>query len=446
MSAADLKVTTETRPGSRLLVVLTVPAERCQASYEGAIRRLSRSVKLPGFRKGQVPRPVLLQQVGSLRIRANALEDLIENVWQEALERESIEALGQPEMSTGFEILLDAFRADEALTVTLETDIAPTPKLKATKGLKAEVEKVDYDPNRIDEMLEQSRKQLATLVPVEGRTAKSGDVAVVSFRGTYSDDGNELEGGNIDTMDVDLEDDQIIPGFTEGIIGMAIGDERAINCRFPDDHPSKNARGRQVDFLVNLQDLKTRELPALDDAFAKQTSEKETLVELRADLEQRLRDDVERQKTNNRHNALLKALVEQLEVDLPETLVERETRNLVEQTAEQFAHQGADVKSLLTPEFVRNLMKSSRPEAERRLRRSLALTTLARDEQLKLEESVINAKMQELSRQLSGQGGFSPQHLRQAVTNSLLQDLLLKWLEENSTIIEVKPEPNPNPK
>ncbi|GCE64774.1 trigger factor [cyanobiont of Ornithocercus magnificus] len=443
MSAADLKVTTETRPGSRLLVVLTVSAERCHASYEGAIRRLSRSVKLPGFRKGQVPRPVLLQQVGSLRIRANALEDLIETVWQEALERESIEALGQPEISAGFEVLLDAFRADEALTVTLETDIAPTPKLKATKGLKAEVEKVDYDPNRIDEMLEQSRKQLATLVPVEGRAAKSGDVAVVSFRGTYSDDGSELEGGNTDTMDVDLEDDQIIPGFTEGIIGMAIGDERAINCRFPDDHPSKNARGRQVDFLVNLQDLKTRELPALDDAFAKQASEKETLVELRADLEQRLRDDVERQKTNNRHDALLKALVEQLEVDLPETLVERETRNLVEQTAEQFAHQGVDVKSLLTPEFVRNLMKSSRPEAERRLRRSLALTTLARDEQLKLEESVINAKMQELSRQLSGQGGFSPQHLRQAVTNSLLQDLLLKWLEENSTIIEVKPEPNP---
>ena len=440
MSAADLKVTTETRPSSRLLVVLTIPAERCQKSYEGAIRRLSRSVKLPGFRQGQVPRPVLLQQIGSLRIRANALEELIESTWKEALEQKSIEALGQPEVSGGFEVLLDAFQPGETLTVTLETDVVPIARLRATKGLKAEVEIVDYDPTDVDKMLEQSRRQLATLVPVEGRAAEKSDVAVVSFHSTYSDDESEVEGGKADAMEVDLDDNRMIPGFTEGIIGMAIGDERTIRCRFPDDHPKKSARGRQANFLVSLQDLKTRELPELDDSFAKQTSEKETLAELRADLEERLRKDVERRKVNNRHDALLKALVEQLEVDLPKTLVEQETRNLVEQAAEQFARQGADIKSLLTPEFVHNLMKSSRPEAEERLRLSLALTALARDEQLSLEESAINARMQEVSRQFSGKESISPKRLRQAVTNTLLQELLLTWLEKNSMITEVKSE------
>jgi trigger factor len=137
MSAASLKVTTASRPGSRLAVEMAVPAERSQASYEEAINRLSRSVNLPGFRKGKVPRTVLVQQLGALRIRATALETLVENIWRDALAQETIEALGQPELSGGFEQLLDTFKPGEALTVTMETDVAPSPKLKSTKGLKA---------------------------------------------------------------------------------------------------------------------------------------------------------------------------------------------------------------------------------------------------------------------------------------------------------------------
>ena len=118
---------------------------------------------------------------------------------------------------------------------------------------------------------------------------------------------------------------------------------------------------------INLKELKTRELPDLDDAFAQQSSDKATLEELRNDLEQRLQEDAKRRDRSNRHDALLEALTEQLEVDLPNTLVQQEIRNLVEQTASQFAQQGMDVKSMFTPELVRSLMESSRPEAEERL-------------------------------------------------------------------------------
>ena len=186
MSAASLKVTTASRPGSRLAVEMAVPAERSQASYEEAINRLSRSVNLPGFRKGKVPRTVLVQQLGALRIRATALETLVESIWRDALAQETIEALGQPELSGGFEELLDTFKPGEALTVTMETDVAPSPKLKSTKGLKAEAESVAFDAAKVDEMLEQSRRQLATVVPVEGRKAEKGDIAVVGFKGTYA--------------------------------------------------------------------------------------------------------------------------------------------------------------------------------------------------------------------------------------------------------------------
>ena len=121
-----------------------------------------------------MPRTVLVQQLGALRIRATALESLVDGVWRDAIQQEKLEPLSQPELSDGFDKLLDGFQPGEELTFTLETDVAPTPKLKSTKGLKAEFEAVSYDASQVDAMLEDSRKQLATVVPVEGRAAEKG--------------------------------------------------------------------------------------------------------------------------------------------------------------------------------------------------------------------------------------------------------------------------------
>jgi trigger factor len=446
MSAATLKVSTESRPSSRLAVTVTVPGERCTASYEEAIKSLSRSINLPGFRKGKVPRSVLVQQLGGVRIKATALEKLIDSAWRDAIKQESLEPISQPDLSSGFDGLLESFNPGDELTFTLEADVAPTPKLKSTKGLKAEYEAVVYDASRVDSMIEDSRKQLATVVPVEGRAAEKGDIAVLGFKGTYSDDGSEIEGGSADSMDVDLDNGRMIPGFIEGVIGMKVGESKSVDCQFPDDYPKEDARGRKAAFEIELKDLKTRELPELDDAFAKQASEQDTMADLRKDLEQRLKDDAERRQTSNRNDGLVKALVEQLEVDLPEALIQQESRNLVEQTAAQFAQQGMDVKSLFTPDLIRNLMQNSRPEAEERLRRSFALTALAEAEDIKLDDSAIDTKLKEGKKDLSADAKVDPERLRQAVMDDLMQEQLMSWLETNSTLTEKAPEPESDTK
>ena len=446
MSAAALKVSTESRPSSRLAVTVTVPGERCTASYEEAIKSLSRSINLPGFRKGKVPRSVLVQQLGGVRIKATALEKLIDSAWRDAIKQESLEPISQPDLSSGFDGLLESFNPGAELTFTLEADVAPTPKLKSTKGLKAEYESVAYDPSRVDSMIDDSRKQLATVVPVEGRAAEKGDIAVLGFKGTYSDDGSEIEGGSADSMDVDLDNGRMIPGFIEGVIGMKVGESKSVDCQFPDDYPKEDARGRKAAFAIELKDLKTRELPELDDAFAKQASEQDTMADLRKDLEQRLKDDAERRQTSNRHDGLVKALVDQLEVDLPEALIQQESRNLVEQTAAQFAQQGMDVKSLFTPDLIRNLMQNSRPEAEERLRRSFALTALAKAEDIKLDDSAIDTKLKEVKKDLSADAKVDPERLRQAVMDDLMQEQLMSWLETNSTLTEKAPEPESDTK
>ena len=446
MSAATLKVSTESRPSSRLAVTVTVPGERCTASYEEAIKSLSRSINLPGFRKGKVPRSVLVQQLGGVRIKATALEKLIDSAWRDAIKQESLEPISQPDLSSGFDGLLESFNPGDELTFTLEADVAPTPKLKSTKGLKAEYEAVVYDASRVDSMIEDSRKQLATVVPVEGRAAEKGDIAVLGFKGTYSDDGSEIEGGSADSMDVDLDNGRMIPGFIEGVIGMKVGESKSVDCQFPDDYPKEDARGRKAAFEIELKDLKTRELPELDDAFAKQASEQDTMADLRKDLEQRLKDDAERRQTSNRNDGLVKALVEQLEVDLPEALIQQESRNLVEQTAAQFAQQGMDVKSLFTPDLIRNLMQNSRPEAEERLRRSFALTALAEAEDIKLDDSAIDTKLKEVKKDLSADAKVDPERLRQAAMDDLMQEQLMSWLETNSTLTEKAPEPESDTK
>ena len=435
-AASPLSIKASPRPGSRVALEVAIPGGRSQASYDAAVDKLSRSIKLPGFRKGKVPRPVLLQQIGPLRIRATALEDLVEAAFRDAVSQEMVAAIGRPELTEGFEVVLERFEPGSALTITLELDVEPTPKLKSTKGLKAEAEAISFDPARIDELIEQSRKQLATLVPVEGRPAASGDVAVLSFSGIYVDSGEAISGGSSDAMEVELEEGRMIPGFVEGVIGMAIGASKTIDCQFPDTYPQEDAAGRQSRFEISLKDLKCRELPALDDAFAQQASDKATLAELRGDLETRLKDDAERRAKASRHDALLAALVQELEVELPETLVQQEIRNLVEQTAGQIAQQGMDVKKLFTPDLVRSLMDTSRPEAEERLRRSLALKALAAAEAIEVEAKELETKIKEISRGLSQQGNIDPERLRLAVADDLLRDKLLEWLEANSTITE----------
>ncbi len=439
---ASLQVSTSPRPGSRLAVEIGVTGSRCQASYDAALAKLSRSIKLPGFRKGKVPRPVLLQQIGPLRIRATALEELVDSAFRDAVGQAKIEAISAPQLNEAFEAVLARFEPGSALTFTLELDVEPTPSLKLTKGLQAEAEAISYDPARVDELLDQSRRRLATLVPVEGRAAASGDVAEVSFSGTYSDTGEAIEGGSSEGMEVELEEGRMIPGFIEGILGMEPGDSRTVSCSFPESYPQAEAAGRPAEFEITLIELKTQELPPLDDAFAQQASDKSTLAELRADLETRLQEDAERRHRANRHDALLEALVEQLEVELPETLIQTEIRNLIEQTASQIAQQGMDVKKLFTQDLVRSLVDTSRPEAEQRLRRNLALKALAAAEAIAVAEADIEAKVKEVSLGLSDTSTIDPQRLRLAVGDDLLNERLLEWLEANSTVTEKPPATN----
>ena len=441
MSAAKLKVKTSSKPNSRIAVEVEVPVDRCKNSYNEALSKLSRSISIPGFRKGKVPKAVVIQQLGVKRIQASALESLLQKVWTEALDQEGIEPLCEPELEDGFETILEKFNPEKTLKLTLETDIAPIPTLKKSSGLTAEVEKLIFDPKKVDELIEQSRAQLATKVPVSDRAAKKGDIALVSFKGIFSDDGSEIEGGRADSVELELEEGRMIPGFIEGIVGMNIKDKKVLKCEFPKDYHQEDAKGRKAEFNVSLEDLKVKELPDLNDEFAKQASDKENMADLRADLEKRLIEDTNRKQTKNLQDSLLDALVKELEVELPQSLIDKEVRVIVEQTAQNFAQQGIDVKKMFTPELVKSLMESSKGEAEKKLRQKLALNALAKSEKIEVSPKEINSKLKEVEADIkvSKEKNIDVDRLKEAITDDLLQEKLFDWLEENNTVVEKAP-------
>ena len=438
MSAAKLKVKTSSVPNSRIALEVEVPADRCKNSYNEALNKLSRSISIPGFRKGKVPKAVIIQQLGVKRIEASALESLLQKIWTETLDQEGIEPLCEPELLDGFETILENFNPEKILTLKLETDIAPIPKLKKSSGLTAEVQTLKFDSKKIDELIEQSRIQLATKVPVNDRAAKQGDLAILSFKGNFSDDGSAIEGGSGDSIEIELEKGRMIPGFIEGVIGMNINEEKILKCEFPKDYHQEEAKGRKAEFNVTLKDLKIKELPELDDEFAKQASDKENMVDLRSDLEERLKEDNEKKQTKNRQDSLLNALVKELEVELPKSLIDQEVRLIIEQTAQDFAQQGIDVKSMFTPELVKSLMESSKGEAEKKLRQKLALNALAKSEKIEVSENEITAKLKEVEADLkmANEKKIDSDRLKEAIADDLLKEKLFSWLEENNTVIE----------
>ena len=438
MTKEALLVKTTSLPQSRIELALEISSNTCISCVNETINSISRSAKIPGFRLGKIPRQVLIQRVGIKQINASALEKIIDKSWNEALKIKSIEPLSEPELVDEFEDLLKNFSPDKPLKITLRTDIAPKLKLKKSKGISVEIKKSKFDPKSIDEALEKSRNQLANIIPVNNRPAKLGDISVVGFKGIYKDNKKEIDGGFSESMDLELEKNKMIPGFVEGIVGMKINEKKTLNLKFPEDYSHEDSRGREAIFEVILKDLKEKELPELNDDFAKQSGNKDSLKELKKDIETQLKQNFDNTQKNIKIEALMDALAKELDAEIPKAMIDIEVRNNIEQTAQRFAQQGMDIKSTFTPELVKSLAESTRPQAEKNVQRNLALKALSEKENITVEEKDIDQKMKEYEDEINKSSKqIDIQKLKDLVRNDLLKEKLITWLEENSSVKEI---------
>ncbi|MEA5465143.1 trigger factor [Leptothoe sp. PORK10 BA2] len=437
-----MKVTQEKLPDSQVGLEIEVPAEISKQTYEQTLRKYMKTANIPGFRKGKVPRQILVQQLGATRIKAAALEELVQTSIDKAIAQEKIDALGNYQLRSGFETLIEEFEPGKALTISASVDVPPQAQLKQYKNLSVKVEEVVYDAERIPETLAGYQENLASLVPIEDRAAQEGDVAVVDFVGKIAEDGKEpeaFEGGSATEFQVEIKEGRFIPGFVEGIVGMELGQTKDVEVAFPDDYPQPDLAGKPAIFSITLNDLKERELPDLDDDLAQEVSEFETLDELKQSLEERFQQEAKDATQSNTERALLDELVTHLEVEIPKTLLQREVDHIVTQTVMQLSNQGIDVNKFLTKELVENMRNNAKPEATDRLRRTLALGEVAKQESISVDDEAVATRMKEMMAEVENPANIDQDRLKQVVHEDLLKETILTWLAEHATV-ELVPE------
>lgn len=445
--ASDLQVKTSPRPQSRLALEVVVPAERCQRSYDKAVRKLCRTVRLPGFRPGRVPQTAMLQQLGTRQVWITALEQLLEDTAQEVLNDEDLALLGKLQLQDSFDALAQQFKPSESLTLNMEADVRPNATLKAYRDLEVDVEETSIE-DMLEEVLEQQRRSASTTVPLERTTAEMGDVAVIKF-GLQPPDGPDGEASpdlSPRELEVDLvEKNGSIPKLVPLIIGMTVGETKAVpdETGEPENRSENNSPAQQdvdqddkmQDVSITLCELKARQLPTLDDGFAQKVSRFATMAELKDALSQELEVQVQKDNKENRQDALLSILCEDMEVDLPQSMVEQEMEVVMEDYKDQLRARGLDPDLKLNDTLLAQLEQVQLEDARRRLQRNLALETVAKAEQLTVGETELDERVQALRKQLKTQQArkLDPTKLRVFVKTGLLREKALAWLEEHNT-------------
>lgn len=436
-----MKVTLEKVAGSKQSLGIEISPEASKNAYEKMVREATKTVNVPGFRRGKAPRQMLIQRLGGTRrLKEFALQEVLQDTIQEAIEQENVEPLSNYDLDPTFEDLVDRYEPGQALAFAVSFDVTPEVPLQADayKAISVQAEKIEATAEQVDERLEQLRVGRATLVPVEGRPAQLGDTTIIDYQGYFVPEGEgdrqAIEGASSQDFELELAEGKFLPEIIAGLVGMDVETEKEIDLTFPVDYPNEDLAGKAAAFSLNLKEIKEKELPELDDDFAADVSEEhDTLEKLKAFLQKQFEEQAEAQTKSNIQGALTAALVESVEFDMPDSMIEREAQALVSQTAMQMSQYGVDVRKMLTEELVAKMREEARPEAISRLKESLTLQELAKSEGLEPEEDAITKRIAEVQAELA-ERDYDPDRLREVVCEDLAREAALEWLEANATV------------
>jgi trigger factor len=433
-----MKVTLEKLPASQIGFDIQVEGAKSQAIYDRIVKDLTRTMQVPGFRKGKAPTQLVLRQVGSQRLKANVLEELLEKTLTEALaENKEVKdkALGGFQLITDIETLVQTFTPGQEVSFKAAIDVEPEVALAKYQGFIVQAEEIKPDLTEVDRTLNDFQVRKATIVPIEDRGIALNDVVTVDLKVLDRATGEELPDAGEEGFQFDVDQKAFIPEVVEAIIGAAIDDVIEVDSIFPEEYYPEEYVGKEIKYVVTIKSIKGRELPDLDDEFAESISDKKTIVELREFLEKRVTDEAESKTQANKERAVLDALTAELEVDLPVTLLQQELDFLVRQQANYLQERidPAMAKQLFTKELVEEMRRLNQPEAVNRLRRKVALDKIAEEENLSVDEAELKERVANTLEALKDPS-IDPARLASLIREEMRTEVAVKWLIEHSEI------------
>jgi trigger factor len=362
-------------PESRVRVDAEVPAEEVERRLQQAARQLGREMRIPGFRKGKVPPPVVIRRLGREAVLDEALRSSLGSWYVDAIDRSGIVPVGEPELDVG-----DLPGEGQPLTFSVEIGVRPPAKLGAYKGLEVGRREPHVEDAAVADELERLRDRFATLDTVE-RAAADGDHVVIDYVGRV--DNEPFEGGEGRDQLLELGSGRLIPGFEEQLVGAGADARRIVEVTFPDDYPG-DLGGKRAHFDVTVKEVKAKRLPELDDVFASESAGFDTLSELREDIATRLKEVDERAIEREFEEAVLDAAVAEAQVEVPEKLVHARAHELLEQTMSSLARRGIskDAYLRIAGKDEETLAHEAEPDAAKAIRREAVLAAIVDAEQI----------------------------------------------------------------
>jgi trigger factor len=433
MSTAAVKTSVTELPESRVRVEAEIPAEEVERRMQATARQLARDMRMPGFRKGKVPPPVVIQRVGREAVLDETVRGALGRWYLDAIDAAGIHPVGDPNLDLG-----DLPGEGQPLTFTIEIGVRPTATLGQYKGVEVGRREPAADDEAVQAEIEALRERSARLETVD-EPAGEADFVVMDYVGTL--DGEPFAGGEGRDQLVELGSGRLVPGFEEQLKGAKAGEERTLTITFPDDYGAAELAGNEAQFAVTVKEVKRKDLPELDDDFASDAAGFDTLAELREDVAAKVREADENRIEAEFREAVLDAVVKEATVDVPEALVEARASELWERMLHSLGHQGISKEAYLqiAGQSEEDLLAQARPDAEQALRREAVISAVVEAEGIEPSEGdVLDALQTTAARE-----GTTPEKLRARLEKAGRLDELREDLAQRAALDLLAAEASP---
>ena len=420
---------------NRYQLEITVGGEKFREAIREAYKKNGKKINVPGFRKGKAPLHIIETYYGSEIFFEDALNLLYNDLVEDAIKESGLKVIND---KMDFDLV--SISKEDGVDFKVSLTTYPEIEIGEYKGLKAEKTAVKVDAAEVNTELNAMAERNARMVSVEDRAAKNGDTVVIDFEGFT--DGKAFDGGKAEGHSLVLGSGQFIPGFEDQIVGKNIGDEFDVNVTFPEEYGAKELAGKEAVFKVKLHEIKVKELPAIDDEFAKDVSEFDTLKELKADLKKKATERKKKAAEEATENALVQQIVDSIKGDIPEAMFENRLNQCVEDFAYRLQSQGLNLETYLkyTNSNIDEFKKSFRPQAEAQVKYRLALEKIVELENIKPDDKEIEAEYEKLAKDY----GVEADKVKNAIpAEEVAKDLAvgkaIDLIKENAVITEVEP-------
>ncbi|MFR0800152.1 trigger factor [Suilimivivens sp.] len=361
-------------------LTIEVAPEELEKAIEGAYQKNKGKISVPGFRKGKVPRQMIERMYGKEVFYEDAVNALIPEAYEKAVDECEEEIVSSPKIEVA------QVEAGKPFIFTAEVALKPEVKLGKYKGVKVEKADTEVTDEEVDKEIDKERESNARNIDVTDRAVKDGDIVTLDFEGFV--DGTAFEGGKGENYPLTIGSGTFIPGFEEQLVGAEIGKETEVNVTFPEDYQAEDLKGKAAVFKCTVKEIKEKELPTLDDEFASEVSEFETLAEYKADIRGRLEERKAKAAREAKEAAVIEEIIKDSDMEIPEAMIETQQRQMIDEFAQRIQMQGLTLEQYFqfTGASYDQMIEQVKPQAEKRIQSRLVLEAVAAAEKIEATE------------------------------------------------------------